>query len=69
MSTAASAASAEIVIRPPAAMARIDFRELVQYRHLFAALVRRHVRLQFAELRLAWLWPCVRPLSRRLLGC
>lgn len=53
---------AEIVIRPPSALAPLDLGELRRHRHLFATLVKRHVRLQFADLRLGWVWPSVRPL-------
>ncbi|MGE3267344.1 MAG: ABC transporter permease [Chloroflexota bacterium] len=50
------------VIRPPAPGFGIDFGELWQYRHLFAALVWRNVRVEFDATRLGSLWAVARPL-------
>lgn len=52
---------AEIVIRPAVATFGVDLRELWQYRHLFAALVWRNVRIEFDATRLGSLWAIARP--------
>ena len=50
------------VIRPAAPGFGVDFGELWQYRHLFAALVWRNVRVEFDATRLGSLWAVARPL-------
>ncbi|MGH7388993.1 MAG: ABC transporter permease [Candidatus Rokuibacteriota bacterium] len=52
----------EVVIRPPAELLRLDFRELYRYRHMLAALVRRNTRSQFDEMSFGIVWACLRPL-------
>ena len=50
------------VIRPADTGPGINFRELWQYRHLFIALVRRNMRVEFDATRLGSIWGVVRPL-------
>jgi lipopolysaccharide transport system permease protein len=54
--------SREVVIRPPSALQRLDLRDYYAHRHLFRALVRRNVQLQFSEMRFGVVWAFVRPL-------
>jgi lipopolysaccharide transport system permease protein len=51
----------EVVIRPAAATFRFDLRELYRYRHLFAALVWRNVRVQFDAMHFGFVWAFTRP--------
>jgi lipopolysaccharide transport system permease protein len=55
-------ASREVVIRPPSALERLDLRDYFAHRHLFRALVRRNVQLQFSEMRFGFVWVFMRPL-------
>ncbi|MCC7369963.1 MAG: ABC transporter permease [Chloroflexi bacterium] len=48
-------------IRPPAPGFGVDLAELWQYRHLFAALVWRNVRIEFDATRLGSIWAVARP--------
>jgi len=50
------------VIRPAAPGFGVDLAELWQYRHLFAALVWRNIRVEFDATRLGSLWAIARPL-------
>jgi lipopolysaccharide transport system permease protein len=59
---AGSEHEAVIHIRPPAPGFGVDLRELWQYRHLFAALVWRNVRIEFDATRLGSLWAVARPI-------
>lgn len=52
----------EIVIRPPAGLFGFEFGACYRHRHLFRALVRRNLLLQFNETTLGPIWACVRPL-------
>jgi lipopolysaccharide transport system permease protein len=52
----------EIIIRPPSAVTGLDYRDYYAHRHLFLALVRRNVQLQFSEMRFGFVWAFVRPL-------
>lgn len=52
----------ETVIKPPSASLRFNFREIYQYRHLIANLVRRDIKVQFNQMYLGMLWSTVRPL-------
>jgi lipopolysaccharide transport system permease protein len=53
---------AETLIRPAGEQPSFPLREYYGYRHLFAALVRRNIRLQFADMRFGFAWACMRPL-------
>lgn len=52
----------EIVIRPALSTFGVDLRELWQFRHLFAALVWRNVRVEFDATRLGSAWAVARPI-------
>lgn len=51
----------ETIIRPPRAFARLDLRELWDYRSLLSSMVRRRLRVEFDQQYLAWVWAVARP--------
>ena len=52
----------EFVIRPAQTFTKINFKELWEYRSLFESMVRRHIKTEFHQQILAYIWPVFRPL-------
>jgi len=53
----------EIVIRPPSKLARLNLKELYNYRHMLWSMVWRDIRVKFNEMYLGFFWAVARPLA------
>ena len=57
----------KFVIRPPQTFTKINIKELWEYRSLYESMVRRHIKTEFHQQVLAYIWPVFRPLLMVLL--